>query len=102
MTPQQNDVLLAVIDLMNGGMDMEEALGCYAMISKYVVNTVSLDSIENEDNRLRPLPDLERQEIMWRVAVTSALETGEAPYAIFAQRLHSYLDNSSLFPFPKV
>ena len=102
MTPQQNDVLLAVIDLMNGGMDMEEALGCYAIISKYVVNTIPLDSVENEDNQLRPLPDLERQEIMWRVAVSSALETGEAPYAIFAKRRHSYLDNSSLLPFPKL
>jgi hypothetical protein len=102
MTPQQNDVLLAVIDLMNGGMDMEEALGCYAIISKYVVNTIPLDSVENEDNQLRPLPDLERQEIMWRVAVSSALETGEVPYAIFAKRLHSYLTNSSQFPFPKL
>ena len=99
MTPQQNDVLLAVIDLMNGGMDMEEALGCYAMISKYVVNTVPLDSIENEDNRLRPLPDLERQEIMWRVAVTSALQTGEAPYVLFADRIHSYLAGKNLMDF---
>jgi hypothetical protein len=102
MTPQQNDVLLAVIDLMNGGMDMREALGCYAIISKYVVNTIPFDSVENENNRLRPLPDLERQEIMWRVAVTSALETGEAPYAIFAERLHNYLVNSSHLPVPKL
>ena len=99
MTAQQNDVLVAVIDLMNGGMDMEEALGCYAMISKYVVNTVPLDSIENEDNLLKPLPDLERQEIMWRVAVTSALETGEAPYVLFADRIHSYLAGKNLMDF---
>jgi len=38
---------------------------------------------------------------MWRVAVTSALETGEAPYAIFAKRLHSYLAGESLVKFRK-
>ena len=102
MTPQQNDVLLAAVDLINGGMDMEEALGCYRVIAQYVVKTIPPDSVENKYNLLKPLPDLERQEIMWRVAVTSALETGEAPYALFAQRIHSYLDNSSLFPFPKL
>lgn len=50
---------------------------------------------------MKPLPTPERQEIMWRVAVTSALETGEAPYAIFAKRLHSYLAGKSLIKFRK-
>lgn len=46
MTPQQNDVLLAAIDLMNGGMDMEEAFGCYRVISQYVMNTIPPDAGE--------------------------------------------------------
>ena len=96
MTPQQNDVLLAAVDLINGGMDTEEALGCYRVIAQYVVKTIPPDSVKNEDSLLRPLPDLERQEIMWRVAVTSALETGEAPYELFANRLHSYLAGKNL------
>ena len=54
-----------------------------------------------EGNQLKPLPTPERQEIMWRVAVTSALETGEAPYAFFAKRLHSYLAGESLVKFRK-
>jgi len=44
MTPQQNDVLLAAVDLMNGGMDMEEAFVCYRVISKYVMNTIPPDA----------------------------------------------------------
>lgn len=52
-----------------------------------------------EGNQIKPLPTPERQEIMWRVAVTSALETGEAPYAIFAKRLHSYLAGKNLIKF---
>ena len=98
----RNDVLSAAVDLMNGGMDTREAIGCYKVISEYVLNTKPPDSVANEENQLKALPTPERQEIMWRVAVTSALETGEAPYALFAQRIHSYLDNSSLFPFPKL
>jgi hypothetical protein len=99
MTPQQNDVLLAAVDLINGGMDTEEVLGCYRVIAQYVVKTVPPDSVENKDNLLKPLPDLERQEIMWRVAVTSALETGEAPYVLFADRIHSYLVGKNLMDF---
>ena len=49
MTPQQNDVLQATIDLMNGGMDMEEALGCYVVISKYVMNTIPPDTGESNE-----------------------------------------------------
>jgi hypothetical protein len=49
MTPQQNAVLLAAIDLVNGGMDMEEALGCYVVISKYVLNTIPPDAEEIDE-----------------------------------------------------
>jgi len=44
MTPQQNDVLQAAVDLINGGMDTEEALGCYRVIAQYVVNTIPPDA----------------------------------------------------------
>ena len=33
MTPQQKDVLYAAMDLMNGGLDTEEAFLCYRTIS---------------------------------------------------------------------
>lgn len=49
MTPQQNDVLLAAVDLMSGGMDMEEAFGCYRVISQYVMNTIPPDAGEVYD-----------------------------------------------------
>jgi hypothetical protein len=49
MTPQQNDVLQATIDLMNGGMDTEEALGCYRVISQYVLNTIPPDAGEIDE-----------------------------------------------------
>ena len=106
MTSQQSnaawtrkDVLSAAVDLMNGGMDTREAIGCYKVISEYVLNTKPPDSVANEENQLKALPTPERQEIMWRVAVTSALETGEAPYALFANRLYSYLTGESLVEF---
>ena len=44
MTPQQNDVLQAAIDLMNGGLDMEEAFLCYRTISTYVLKTIPPDA----------------------------------------------------------
>jgi hypothetical protein len=46
MTEQQKEVLLAAVDLVNGGQDMEEALGCYRTISRYVLNTVPPDAEE--------------------------------------------------------
>ena len=46
MTPQQNDVLQAAVDLINGGMDTEEALGCYRVIAQYVLNTIPPDTGE--------------------------------------------------------
>ena len=44
MTEQQKAVLTAAVDLVNGGQDMEEALGCYRVISQYVLNTVPPDA----------------------------------------------------------
>ena len=49
MTPQQNDVLQAAIDLVNGGMDTEEAVGCYRVISQYVLNTIPPDIKEIDE-----------------------------------------------------
>ena len=49
MTPQQNDVLQAAIDLMNGGLDMEEAFLCYRTISTYVLKTIPLDAREIDE-----------------------------------------------------
>jgi len=45
MTPQQNDVLYAAIDLMNGGLDMEESFLCYRTISTYVLKTIPPDEV---------------------------------------------------------
>jgi hypothetical protein len=39
LTVRQLQVLEAAADLVNGGMDTEEALMCYRVISQYVVNT---------------------------------------------------------------
>ena len=40
---------------------------------------------------MKELPSAQYQEILWRVAVTSAIETTEPAYAIFARLLHNYL-----------
>ena len=48
---------------------------------------------------LRMLPSKDRLEIMWRVAVTSALEGQGEPYMIYAVLLHNYLANA---PGPKL
>lgn len=45
MTPQQRDVLSAAVDLMNGGLDMEEAFLCYRTISTYVLKTIPPDQV---------------------------------------------------------
>ena len=45
MTPQQNDVLSAAVDLMNGGLDLEEAFLCYRTISTYVLKTIPPDEV---------------------------------------------------------
>ena len=49
MTPQQNDVLQATIDLMNGGLDMEESFLCYRTISTYVLKTIPPDAREIDE-----------------------------------------------------
>jgi hypothetical protein len=38
MTEEQQIVLEAALDLVNGGLDTEECINCYAIISKYVIN----------------------------------------------------------------
>ena len=38
MTEEQRVVLEAALDLVNGGLDLEECLHCYAVISKYVID----------------------------------------------------------------
>jgi len=45
MTPQQRDVLYAAMDLMNGGLDMEESFLCYRTISTYVLKTIPPDEV---------------------------------------------------------
>ena len=45
MTPQQNYVLSAAVDLMNGGLDMEESFLCYRTISTYVLKTIPPDEV---------------------------------------------------------
>ncbi len=45
MNTQQNDVLSAAVDLMNGGLDMEEAFLCYRTISTYVLKTIPPDEV---------------------------------------------------------
>lgn len=45
MTPQQSDVLSAAVDLMNGGLDMEESFLCYRTISTYVLKTIPPDEV---------------------------------------------------------
>jgi hypothetical protein len=51
MTPQQNDVLQAAIDLMNGGMDTEEALAFVTVryFYQYVLNTIPPDAGEIDE-----------------------------------------------------
>jgi len=43
---------------------------------------------------LKDFPDAERQEMMWRVAVSSAIETAEPAHQIFARLLHHYLKDA--------
>ena len=38
MTPEQEAVLDAALELANGDLDLEECLHCYAVISKYVMD----------------------------------------------------------------
>jgi hypothetical protein len=39
LTANQQQVIEAALDLVNGGMDMEEALFCYKTITQYVINS---------------------------------------------------------------
>ena len=44
LTPRQRQVLEAVLDLVKGGMDMEETLFAYKTISDYVRNSTFNDT----------------------------------------------------------
>ena len=46
---------------------------------------------------MKELPDRERLEIMWRVAVTSAIEGQGEAYELFARMLHRYLADTQPF-----
>jgi hypothetical protein len=39
LTTNQQQVIQAALDLVNGGMDMEETLFCYKTITQYVINS---------------------------------------------------------------
>ena len=41
--------------------------------------------------QFKPLPEKNRMDIMWRVAVTSAIEGQGETHEIFARLLHNYL-----------
>ena len=45
LTPRQRQVLEAVLDLTKGGMDMEEVLFSYKIISDYVRNSTVNDDL---------------------------------------------------------
>jgi hypothetical protein len=45
----------------------------------------------------KPLPDQNRLDIMWRVAITSAIEAQGSCHHIFARLLYNYLTDK---PFP--
>jgi len=47
-----------------------------------------------DSKKFKELPGDKRQEIMWRVAVSSAIETTEPAYKIFARLLHNYLTDN--------
>jgi len=40
---------------------------------------------------MKPLPDKQTLEIMWRVAVSTAIETRDPPYELFARDLYHEL-----------
>ena len=46
---------------------------------------------------MKELPDRERLEIMWRVAVTSAIEGQGEAYEIYGKLLYRYLTNTQPF-----
>ena len=49
LTNKQTQVLNAAVDLVNGGLDMEEALFCYKTISNYVFNSAYKEPVTTDD-----------------------------------------------------
>lgn len=78
LTDEQNQVLLAAVDLVNGNQDMEEALGCYAVISRYVANQSQPAFKRPTDRELEELYD-------WMSAEWAANHEFEMPIAQYAR-----------------
>lgn len=58
LTTRQLQVLEAAVDLVNGGLDMEEALMCYRIISQYVLSTVPRPEWPSDDPALDSAQDM--------------------------------------------
>lgn len=65
MTPSQKKVLEAAVDLVNGGLDMEEALGCYRTISRYVLK----NELDEASQDCRPYPSDEELHALFKEMV---------------------------------
>lgn len=56
LSPCQSEVLEAAISLVNGGLELEDALGHYATISRYVIDTEPPDAFRRkEQERMKRL-----------------------------------------------
>lgn len=53
LSDSQTEVLNAAIQLVNGGLDLEEALNCYATIARYVANTDPPDAPRRKEKQRR-------------------------------------------------
>jgi hypothetical protein len=49
LNTNQQQVIQAALDLVNGGQDMEEVLFCYKTITQYVINSTYNKPIETDD-----------------------------------------------------
>ena len=49
LNTNQQQVIQAAYDLVNGGQDMEEALSCYKTITQYVINSTYNKLITTND-----------------------------------------------------
>ena len=49
LNTNQQQVIQAAYDLVNGGLDMEEAFYCYKTITEYVINSTHNESITTND-----------------------------------------------------
>ena len=49
LNSNQKEVIQSALDLVNGGMDMEEALSCYKTITQYVINSTYNKPISTDE-----------------------------------------------------